>query len=226
MNILGISGQERDAAAALVRDGRVVAAIEEEKLARIRHIGMNYAGGLPFRAIEFCLERAGILSIRSTTSPITSSRTSSFTARSLSTRRARSMRLSRARSKVPALFRRKPQRAETEALRTNVWLNRGSHQARKVPRGASSSRARSQRFLRIGLRTRCRDLGRQPGDMTSAALMTGEAEQLRVHAEAQFPNSIGMVYGAVTAALGFDPRRLAQDHVACANGKPSYSEHV
>jgi len=60
MNILGISGQERDAAAALVQDGRVVAAIEEEKLARIRHIGMNYAGGLPFRAVEFCLERAGI----------------------------------------------------------------------------------------------------------------------------------------------------------------------
>src|SRR6185369_17662651 len=60
MNILGISGQERDAAAALIQDGKVIAAIEEEKLARIRHIGMNYAGGLPFRAIEFCLERAGI----------------------------------------------------------------------------------------------------------------------------------------------------------------------
>jgi predicted NodU family carbamoyl transferase len=60
MNILGISGQERDAAAALIQDGRVVAAIEEEKLARIRHVGMNYAGGLPSRAIEFCLERGRI----------------------------------------------------------------------------------------------------------------------------------------------------------------------
>src|SRR5437868_9330975 len=60
MNILGLSGQERDAAAALVQNGRVVAAIEEEKLARIRHVGMNYAGGLPQRAIQFCLERAGI----------------------------------------------------------------------------------------------------------------------------------------------------------------------
>src|SRR5882724_12951961 len=60
MNILGISGQERDAAAALIQDGRVVAAIEEEKLARIRHIGMNYAGGLPERAMQFCLDRAGI----------------------------------------------------------------------------------------------------------------------------------------------------------------------
>src|SRR5215510_5886132 len=60
MNILGISGQERDAAAALIQDGRVVAAIEEEKLSRIRHVGMNYAGGLPFRAIDFCLNRGRI----------------------------------------------------------------------------------------------------------------------------------------------------------------------
>src|ERR1044072_676601 len=60
MNILGISGQERDAAAALVQDGKVIAAIEEEKLERIRHIGMNYAGGLPFKAIEFCLDRARV----------------------------------------------------------------------------------------------------------------------------------------------------------------------
>src|ERR1700759_2244011 len=60
MNILGISGQEREAAATLLQEGRVVAAIEEEKLARIRHVGMNYAGGLPQRAIQFCLDHAGI----------------------------------------------------------------------------------------------------------------------------------------------------------------------
>ena len=53
------SPQERTRAA-LIQDGRIVAAIEEEKLARIRHIGMNYAGGLPDRAIAFCLDRAGI----------------------------------------------------------------------------------------------------------------------------------------------------------------------
>src|SRR5690242_14114253 len=60
MNILGISGQERDAAAALVCDGNVIAAIEEEKLSRVRHIGIDYAGGLPNQAIDFCLQRAGI----------------------------------------------------------------------------------------------------------------------------------------------------------------------
>jgi carbamoyltransferase len=41
------------------------------------------------------------------------------------------------------------------------------------------------------------------GDMTTTALMTGAGHELLMQSEAQFPNSIGMVYGAVTAALGF-----------------------
>ncbi|MCI0660654.1 MAG: hypothetical protein L0220_06230 [Acidobacteria bacterium] len=60
MYILGISGHQRDAAAALIRNGRIVAAIEEEKLARINRIGASQSGGLPYMAIGYCLEAAGI----------------------------------------------------------------------------------------------------------------------------------------------------------------------
>src|SRR5262245_24596910 len=60
MYILGISGHHRDAAAALLKDGRIIAAIEEEKLARINHIGISQSGGLPYHAIGYCLEAAGI----------------------------------------------------------------------------------------------------------------------------------------------------------------------
>jgi carbamoyltransferase len=60
MYILGISGHQRDAAAALIKDGRIVAAIEEEKLARINRIGISQCGGMPYQAIGYCLEAAGI----------------------------------------------------------------------------------------------------------------------------------------------------------------------
>ncbi len=60
MYILGLSGHHRDAAAALFEDGRLVAAIEEEKLARVKHIGMRQSGGLPYEAIGHCLSAAGI----------------------------------------------------------------------------------------------------------------------------------------------------------------------
>jgi len=55
MHILGISCFYHDSAAALIRDGVVVAAAEEERFTRIKH-----DHGFPFRAVEFCLEEAGI----------------------------------------------------------------------------------------------------------------------------------------------------------------------
>src|SRR3989454_4650685 len=50
MNILGISCFFHDAAAALVQDGIVTAAAEEERFSRVKH-----DAGFPLRAIEFCL---------------------------------------------------------------------------------------------------------------------------------------------------------------------------
>jgi carbamoyltransferase len=55
MDILGISCFYHDAAAALIRDGELIAAAEEERFSRIKH-----DFGYPERAIAFCLEFAGI----------------------------------------------------------------------------------------------------------------------------------------------------------------------
>jgi carbamoyltransferase len=60
MYILGISGHQFDAASALIKDGRVIAAIEEEKLVRVKRIGISQCGGLPYEAIGYCLESAGV----------------------------------------------------------------------------------------------------------------------------------------------------------------------
>jgi carbamoyltransferase len=55
MNILGISCYYHDAAAALLQDGQLIAAAEEERFTRIKH-DFNF----PNQAIEFCLESGGI----------------------------------------------------------------------------------------------------------------------------------------------------------------------
>ena len=54
MYVLGIS-RVHDAAAALVRDGEIVAFAEEERFTRVKHDGR-----FPSHAIAFCLEQAGI----------------------------------------------------------------------------------------------------------------------------------------------------------------------
>ncbi len=55
MNILGISFYYHDAAAALLQDGMLTAAAEEERFTRIKH-----DHDFPHLSIQFCLQQAGI----------------------------------------------------------------------------------------------------------------------------------------------------------------------
>jgi carbamoyltransferase len=55
MTILGINAYHANASAALVVDGKLVAAVEEERLNRVK-----YAAGLPIRAVQYCLGKAGV----------------------------------------------------------------------------------------------------------------------------------------------------------------------
>ncbi len=53
--VLGLNAYHADAAACLVKDGTLVAAVEEERFRRIKHWG-----GLPSESIRYCLAEAGI----------------------------------------------------------------------------------------------------------------------------------------------------------------------
>lgn len=55
MYILGINAYHGDAAAAIVRDGELIAAVEEERFNRIKH-----CAGFPIQSIDYCLRVAGI----------------------------------------------------------------------------------------------------------------------------------------------------------------------
>jgi carbamoyltransferase len=53
--ILGINAYHGDASAVLLKDGRIVSAVEEERFSRVKH-----SAGFPSLAIRHCLQRAGI----------------------------------------------------------------------------------------------------------------------------------------------------------------------
>jgi carbamoyltransferase len=55
MNVLGISAFYHDSAAALVQDGTLVAAAQEERFTRIKH-----DEGFPLNAIRYCLREGGV----------------------------------------------------------------------------------------------------------------------------------------------------------------------
>lgn len=63
MYTLGINAAYHDSAACLVHDGRVIAAVEEERLTRIKHAKRPIPFStyeLPFHAIHYCLQATGI----------------------------------------------------------------------------------------------------------------------------------------------------------------------
>src|SRR5512132_886053 len=55
MRVLGISAFYHDSAAALIEDGQLVGAAQEERFTRKKH-----DSGFPQNAVQFCLDRAGI----------------------------------------------------------------------------------------------------------------------------------------------------------------------
>lgn len=55
MKILGINAYHGDASAALIVDGELVAAVEEERFNRIKHWA-----GFPAESIRYCLQFAGV----------------------------------------------------------------------------------------------------------------------------------------------------------------------
>ncbi len=55
MYILGLNAFHGDSAAAIIRDGKLIAAVEEERFRRIKHWA-----GFPAQSIEYCLQEAGI----------------------------------------------------------------------------------------------------------------------------------------------------------------------
>ena len=53
--VLGINAYHGDSSAAIVRDGRLIAAVEEERFNRIKHWA-----GLPVESMRYCLREAGV----------------------------------------------------------------------------------------------------------------------------------------------------------------------
>src|SRR5919201_5311450 len=55
MYVLGINAYHGDASAAIIRDGELLAAAEEERFNRFKH-----CAGFPVESVRYCLKAAGI----------------------------------------------------------------------------------------------------------------------------------------------------------------------
>jgi carbamoyltransferase len=198
MYILGISGHRRDAAAALIRDGRIVAAIEEEKLARVNRIGISQSGGLPYQAIGYCLEAAGV-GIEDIDYVTYDHKPGRLLKREVEfNRRFPPENASEAIDHRAAGLYEFQDRIKT--LRLIGKLLNGAAKTITVDHQLAHA---ASAFYPAGFdRAALLILGRK-GDHISIAAGVGEGRKVRILKRIEFPNSLGWVYSLITEHLGF-----------------------
>jgi len=193
INVLGINAYHADVSAVLLRDGMVVAAVEEERFRRIKHVA-----GFPELAIRACLEMGGITG-RDVHHVAVSRRPRAHLARkalfALRHRPDRTLLSSRAANyrqvdRIPATV--------AAALDLDASARRPRvHWVEHHPAHLASSFFVSP-FERAAV---CAIDGF--GDFVSTSWGTGRANRIDVRHRTFFPHSLGVVYLAITQYLGF-----------------------
>jgi carbamoyltransferase len=190
--VLGISGEYHDAAAALVVDGVVVAAVQEERLSRIKNDAR-----LPIRAARACLAHAGLAAGDLDRVVFYEDPVEKLERVMVSTLRT-----------FPRSLRQFP-RALGAQLGGKVWVvDRIAEQlgvARARVTSTEHHRAHAASAFFVGPSPRAAVLTVDGvGEATSTALWHGAGTELRELARLEYPHSLGLLYAGVTAYLGFE----------------------
>jgi carbamoyltransferase len=217
MVILGLSNM-RDAAAALIVDGRLIAAAEEERFLRIKHVT-----ALPVEAIRSCLREAGL-------HPADVSGWAVAWRYWVVGRRARLLVGAMLRS--PTLFRVKGRRGaerltsewtELALLSRRLRCTLGSAPYRPVSLDHHLCHAASC-FLPSPYDRAAILIVDGASEAHTAMLAIGEGRQIRVLQRVPLPHSLGQLYAGFTAYLGFRPDQ--DEYIVmglAAYGEPRYA---
>jgi carbamoyltransferase len=190
MNILGINAYHGNASAAVVCDGKLIAAVEEERFNRVK-----YAAGFPVQAIRYCLKTAGLTlneidHVAVPRNPYARLATKIFYA-------LRMPSFARERAKVLVKFQGIPealaQAFDTDPKKIRAKFHRiEHHQAHLASSFYCSPFERAALLSADGL-----------GDFASTMWGTGVGNRMNVEGAIAFPHSLGLFYSAVTQCLGF-----------------------
>lgn len=197
MWILGISAYYHDSAAALVKDGRVIAAAQEERFCREKH----YAG-FPVQAVQYCLREAG-LSLAEIDNIVFYEKPFLKFERLLETYHAFAPRGFRSFVRAMPLWlkeklfqKRLLQQAFAEidpALDIRDRLLFSEHHLSHAASAFYPSPFEKALILTMD----------GTGEWATTSVMLGEGRELRLLKELHFPHSLGLLYSAFTYYCGF-----------------------
>ena len=193
MNILGINAYHGDASAALLVDGQLVAAVEEERFTRVKH-----DTSFPHQAIRYCLDEAGLRPEDIDHFALSRNPKANLGKRVVHALKDRAGRQVATR-RVGNL--RKILNAK-ETLADGLGVPEGSLKAK--PHFVEHHLAHIASSFYVSPFERAAVLSIDGfGDMISAMWGIGDGGRLKILGEVAFPHSLGVYYTAVTQFLGF-----------------------
>ena len=219
MNILGISAYYHDAAAALITDGVVVAAVQEERLSRRKH-----DPALPVQAMEFCLRRGGVQPGDLDAVVFYDKPIDTFARILRSSLQVAPRGFGQFRRAMPVWMKEKlwiPLEIE-RALASIGHPNSPPVQFCEHHVSHAASAFFPSPFSEAAVLT-----FDGVGEWTTASIGVGEGSQLRLERQMRFPHSLGLLYSAFTAHCGFRVNSGEYKLMGLAPfGKPRYVDRI
>lgn len=221
MRILGISAFYHDSAAALIEDGRIIAAAQEERFTRIKH-----DASFPARAIAYCLEEAGC-ALRDIDHVAFYEKPFLKFERLLETYLAL----------APAGFR-------SFATSMPLWIKEKLFQKRMLIELLSNASGEpfpeakllfsehhlshaASAFYASPFHSAAVLTADGVGEWTTTSLGLGAGSDLHIHKEIPFPHSLGLLYSAFTYYLGFKVNSGEYKVMGLAPyGRPRYRDRI
>ena len=192
MHILGINAYHGDVSAVLLHDGAVVAALEEERFVRIKHVA-----GFPTEAIRRCLEMAGITGGEVDHVAISRDPKANLGKKAkfvLTNRPSLKLIWERATSSRKVLGIKS---ALAEALRVDESSLPPLHNVEHHPAHLASA------FFVSPFEEAAVVAIDAMGDFVSTSVAKGEGRQMEMLSKVHYPHSLGILYTGITQYLGF-----------------------
>jgi len=219
MYILGLNAYHADSSAAIFKDGKMIAATEEERFRRVKHWA-----GFPSQAIEFCLREAGVTLAEIDHIAIGRDPYAKLGKKILFLAQnpgggfsAVKDRLHNAK-KVSSLeeeFAAIDPQLNTQALKKKI--HQVEHHRSHLASAFFASPFEESALLSID----------GSGDFTTTMIGIGKGNKIRVLDSVDFPHSVGLFYTAFTQLLGFPHYGDEYKVMGLAPyGKPEYTDRL
>jgi carbamoyltransferase len=218
MNILGISAYYHDSAAALIQDGEIIAAAQEERFTRIKHDHT-----FPLQAVRYCLAEAGLKegkidAVAFYDKPITKFSRIMETYFSVAPKGLSSFMMA-----TPLWIRQKlwvPLQIENQLKKCGIEMGELYFPEHHESHGASSfypSPFEEAAFLTMD----------GVGEWATTTIGVGRENLLEIIREMHFPHSLGLLYSAFTYFTGFRVNSGEYKLMGLAPyGEPKYAQLI